>query len=124
VTTLPLERVGPTELADCDLLVVGTWVEGFVVAGVGPAKATRRWLTSLPRLPGKEVAIFCTYGISPRATLTSMRRSLEARGATVVSQAAFGPRETAQPRPSGAVAFAQKLVQHAHPEPVPTMLVD
>ena len=134
VTTLPLERVGPAELANCDLLVVGTWVEGFVVAGVGPAKATRRWLEGLPRLPGKRVAIFCTYGVSPKGTLVSMRRTLEAKAATVVTQAAFGPRETASPSPSGvgpsglgpfgAAAFAHQLVQRAYPERVPTLLVD
>ena len=139
VITLPLERVGPAELADCDLLVVGTWVEGFVVAGVGPAKATRRWLEGLPRLPGKRVAIFCTYGVSPKGTLAAMRRTLEAKAATVVSQAAFGPRETAGPAPSGvgpsgvgpsgvgpsgAAAFAHQVVQRAYPERVPTLLVD
>jgi hypothetical protein len=73
--------------------VIGSWVEGFVVRGVGPAKAMRKWLASLPRLGGKRVAIFCTYGFSPKGTLNEMRRCLEEKGAVVVAQAAFGPKE-------------------------------
>jgi hypothetical protein len=39
VRAVPISQVGPAELAETDLLVFGTWVEGFVVAGVRPAGA-------------------------------------------------------------------------------------
>jgi glutamate synthase (NADPH/NADH) small chain len=92
-TVLPISKVGARELASTDYVVVGTWVEGFVVAGVGPARAMRKWLERLPRLGAKPVAIFCTFGVSSKGTLSSMRRALEATGALVVAQAAFGPKE-------------------------------
>ena len=92
-TVLPISKVGARELASADYVVVGTWVEGFVVAGVGPARAMRKWLERLPRLGAKPVAIFCTFGVSSKGTLSSMRRALEATGAVVVAQAAFGPKE-------------------------------
>ena len=45
---LPLARVDTKALARADLLVLGTWTEGKIVAGVGPARSTRRWLAGLP----------------------------------------------------------------------------
>ncbi len=84
-----LGAVGADQLAWADALVVGTWVEGAVVARVGPARATRAWLESLPLLAGMPVAVFCSYGVAPKRTLATMRTSLEARGATVVAEAAF-----------------------------------
>jgi hypothetical protein len=92
VRAVPLGQIGAADLLETDLLVIGTWVEGFVVAGVGPARATRDWLAALPRLPGLRTATFCTYAISPRGTLPAMRKALEDRGMTVMAEAAFGPR--------------------------------
>ncbi|MHB1783585.1 MAG: FAD-dependent oxidoreductase [Acidimicrobiales bacterium] len=93
VRVLPIAKVGPAELAAADLVVVGSWVEGFVVAGVRPAKAMRAWLAGLPRLGGRPVGVFCTYAVAPQGALPAMRRALEATGAVVVGQAAFGPGE-------------------------------
>ncbi len=92
VRTLPVAAVGTNELANADVVVAGTWVEGFVVAGVHPAAPMRAWLSSLPRLGGKEVGVFCTYGVNPRGALSEMRQAFESRGARVVAEAAFGPR--------------------------------
>jgi len=89
VRTVELARVGPAELAWADALVVGTWVEGAVVARVGPARATRAWLEALPPLPGVPVVIFCSYAVAPRGTLATMGQLLRARGARVVGEAAF-----------------------------------
>ena len=90
---LPISKVDTRALASADCLVVGSWVEGFVVAGVGASKSMRTWLEQLPHLGAKPCAIFCTYGISPKGTLDEMRRSLEAAGAAVFAHAAFGPKE-------------------------------
>ena len=35
---------------------------------------------------GKTAAVFCTYAANPRATLATLRRSLEAKGAKVVAE--------------------------------------
>ncbi len=89
VRVLPIDRVGREELAATDLLVVGSWVEGLVVAKVGPARAARAWLDGLPRLGGVPAAVFCTYEIDPRATLDVMAKALESRGARVVASSAL-----------------------------------
>src|SRR5215470_7100112 len=89
VRTVPLGQIGVAELLKTDLLIIGTWVEGFVVAGVGPARATQDWLAALPRLPGLRTATFCTYAVSPKGTLPAMRKALEHRGMTVMAEAAF-----------------------------------
>ena len=111
---LPIVKVGPAELAMTDMVVVGSWVEGFVVAGVGPAKAMNAWLDALPRLGGKTVAVFCTFGVSPKGTLRAMRRALEEKGAVVVAQAAFGPEELdAKAGVFGPRAFGEGLARLA-----------
>ena len=120
VRVLPIERVGPDELASADVLVVGSWVKGFVVAKVGPAPAVRAWLDGLPRLGGMPVALFCTYGVDPRSTLAQMAVAFERRGARVVA--------TAELRRGGnkvaAIAFARRALagarelEAAPPEPL------
>jgi glutamate synthase (NADPH/NADH) small chain len=113
VSVLPLAKVGPRELALADLVVVGSWVEGLVLAGVGPAKAARRWLAGLPPLAGRPVAVFCTYKVSPKGTLPAMAKAFEARGAVVVASAAFGPRRPwSRGGGEGPEAFAAALVAH------------
>jgi glutamate synthase (NADPH/NADH) small chain len=90
VRAVPLAQAGISELAETDLLVIGTWVEGFVLAGVRPASATRAWLASLPRLPGLRAATFCTFAVAPRGALAAMRKELTERGMAVLSEGAFG----------------------------------
>jgi NADPH-dependent glutamate synthase beta subunit-like oxidoreductase/flavodoxin len=110
---LPIAKVRAAELAAADMVIVGTWVEGFVVAGVGPAEAMREWLAELPRIGGKKVGIFCTYAISPKGTLGAMRRALEEKGAVVVAHAAFGSEELdAHAGIFGPRAFGERLSRH------------
>ena len=51
-TTAPLRTVDAGTLAAADALVVGTWVKGLVIAGVGPANGTREAIDALPELEG------------------------------------------------------------------------
>src|SRR5262249_7716174 len=111
VRAVPLAPVGVDELMNTDLFVLGTWVEGFVVAGVGPARAARDWLASLPRLPGLRAAIFCTYSVSPRRTLRAIRTELEHRGMIILAEDAFGPRGLGW----AAAAFSADLLAAAGP---------
>jgi glutamate synthase (NADPH/NADH) small chain len=87
VKFLPISRVGLAEMAWADLIVLGTWVEGFVFAGVKPAKTTRAWMEGLPRLGGKRVAVFCTYGVSPKNVSRVLAKVFESKGAKVVATA-------------------------------------
>ena len=106
VRVLPIERVGRAELAAADVLVLGSWVKGFVVAKVGPPPDVRAWLDRLPRLGGLPVALFCTFAVNPRSTLDEMARSFEQRGARVVATSALrhGGNKVA------AVAFARRTL--------------
>ena len=113
---LPIDQVGIAELASADALVVGTWVEGLVVAAVRPARAMRRWLADLPPLAGRPAAVFCTYGVSPRAAGDEIRDALEQRGAVVVAQTSFAARELGGPAADTgpdalAEEFADRLVR-------------
>ena len=95
VTCSPIDQVGPREIAAADVLVIGTWVEGLVLAKVRPARAMRAWLEGLPRLAGRTVALFCTYGVNPRGALEEMSRAVAAKDGVVAAREAFGPRELA-----------------------------
>src|ERR1035437_9883179 len=56
-----------------DAIALGTWVEGLIFFKVGPAKAALAGVKRLPALGGKPVAVFCTYGVNPRATARPAR---------------------------------------------------
>ena len=93
------------DVEHADAVAVGAWVEGFIVVNVGPAKAALTAIERLPSMGGKPAGVFCTYGINPRATLATLRRSLEAKGAHVVA-------ENASPRSHpdrGATELAARL---------------
>lgn len=109
VEVMALDRLDTRALARADLLVLGTWTEGRIVAGVGPARSTRRWLQALPAIPGLPVATFCTYGIDPRGTLGSLRALVEAKGGTVVAEASFRGRSATNAAASFAVTVRHNL---------------
>jgi glutamate synthase (NADPH) small chain len=111
VRAVPMAQVGISDLAETDLLVIGTWVEGLVVTGVRAAAATRAWLASLPRLPGLRTATFCTFAVAPKGTLTAMRQELENRGMVVLSEEAFGPRNIT----GGVARFTEQIRASAWP---------
>ncbi len=96
VSVLRIQEATAPVLADADLVVLGTWTEGLVVANVGPSRAVRAFLDALPPLHGMRAAVFCTYGFSPKGTTAIMRNALEAHGAEVVAEAAFGARDLAR----------------------------
>jgi glutamate synthase (NADPH/NADH) small chain len=108
VRQVKLADLGAADLLATDLLVIGSWVEGLVVAKVGPAPAARRALAELPGLAGLPVALFCTYGINPRRTLDTMADAIVAKGGRVVGSAAFGRKPNHAPR-TVAKAWAKEV---------------
>lgn len=104
--TKPISEVIPLDLEGADALAVGSWVEGFILFGVKPARPARRWLSELPSLQGKRAGVFCTYAVNPAASLDVMRRALEAKGAEVVAENSANRRNPE----SGASEFARRLV--------------
>jgi menaquinone-dependent protoporphyrinogen IX oxidase len=75
------------ELAVADVVYVGTWVDGLVLFGQRPGRASR--LRKLPVLDHKPVAVFCTYAINAGKALDKTAAILDAKGATVVAQRQF-----------------------------------
>lgn len=114
VSTRRLSDIGLAEIAAADLVVLGTWVEGFVVAGVGPARAARAAIDRFPQLGATKLATFCSYGVAPGATLAKLRRMLEAKGGHVAAEHAFGPRERSGPSSAN---FASEVLAALAPEP-------
>jgi hypothetical protein len=81
-TVCRITKVDYQALADADLVIVGTWVDGIFVVGQRPGRRQR--LRRLPVLDRKRCLVFCTYAINPGKTLEKMSRLLEGRGANVL----------------------------------------
>lgn len=87
VSVHPVTSPDLHELSIADLVFVGTWVDGLVVFGQRPGRATRLW--KLPVLDHKPVAVFCTYAINAGKALDKTARILESKGARVVGRRLF-----------------------------------
>lgn len=88
-TISPLREVDAGSVAASDVLLVGSWVKGMVVLGVGPAREALAGIAALPPLEGRHAAVFCTCDVAPRGTLRTLASHLEAKGATIVARRSF-----------------------------------
>jgi flavodoxin len=109
VTLLPLAEVGRDEVEQCDVAAIGSWVEGFILFAVKPARDATRWLDQAPSLAGKPVGVFVTYAVNPRGSLRLLRRDVEARGGKVVAE----HNSRRQDPEAGAADFAHRLLAAA-----------
>ena len=75
------------ETANADILFIGTWVDGAIIAGHRPGG--QRNLRLLPDLWDIPVAAFMTYAIYPGRVTSAFARFLEHKGARVVLARAF-----------------------------------
>jgi hypothetical protein len=88
VSVRPVRAIDFHELARADLVFVGTWVDGLIVAGHRPGGRTA--LAKLPVLDHKQVAVFMTYAIHAGGALGKFARLLEdEKGADVVAERLF-----------------------------------
>lgn len=106
IALLSLAQVGQSEVDQCDVAALGSWVEGFILFGVKPARAATRWLDQAPPLAGKPVGVFVTYAVNPRGSLGVLRRGVEARGGKVVAEHS----SRHQDPEAGAADFARRLL--------------
>ncbi len=83
VAVRPVTAFDYGELAAADLVVVGTWVDGFIVAGHRPGRPGR--LRALPALDRKQTAVFMTYAVHAGKALRKTVKLLEGRGAQVIA---------------------------------------
>jgi hypothetical protein len=80
---MPTTGVDPEAVAGADLVVVGSWTDGFLVVGQRPGRAGRV-RKSLPDLSGKRCVVYCTYAIDSGKTLQKLQRIVESHGGTVI----------------------------------------
>jgi hypothetical protein len=86
-TVSPITDIDYAALSSADLVLVGSWVDGIIVAGQRPGRAGR--LRALPVMYGKRCAVFCTYAVHPGKTLEKMVAILRGRGAEVLGGVAI-----------------------------------
>ena len=82
VSQHPVDGIDFKALAEADLVILGTWVSGHFVIGQKPGDAGR--LARVPKLTGKQVAIFMTYALNPGPALSKFEKLLTRQGADVV----------------------------------------
>jgi len=88
-TAAPIRTVDEGTLAAADAFIVGSWTAGKIVAGVGPPVEALAAIEALPRLGNRPAAVFCTFDVAPRGTLTTLASRLVGRGAQVDVGGAF-----------------------------------
>jgi len=69
----------PSVVADFDLLILGTPVEGF-----NPAKETVDFVQRLPKTEGKKAILFCTHALWKGSTFKILEKELSSKGYDVI----------------------------------------
>jgi flavodoxin len=69
-------------LSEADLVVVGSWTDGIVIAGQKPGRSWR--LKRMPAIAGKKAVVYATYAIDPGKVLDKLVEIVEGRGGEVL----------------------------------------
>ena len=91
VTVRSTENLDFKELADADLIFVGTWVDGLILFGHRPGDIGK--LNLIPPLWGKNVVAFMAHAVNPGKAASKFSSFLEAKGAKVISSRSINKRE-------------------------------
>lgn len=83
----PVDSVDLKRLAEADLVFVGTWTDGIIIAGHRHGGAGK--IEKLPTLERKPVAAFLTYALHTGKAVEKLAGHLEYKGAHVVAKAVF-----------------------------------
>ena len=83
VALRPVTQFDYHELSIADLIVVGTWTDGIIIAGHRPGQVGR--IRALPNLGNKLVATYATYAAHAGKMAQKMREELEAKDAVVIA---------------------------------------
>jgi hypothetical protein len=87
VSLFDINAIGLKELAEADVVFVGTWVDGLILFGHRPGRNGK--LRRLPVIDGKRAAVFMTYAVHAGKALDKLARVVEERGGTVVARQLF-----------------------------------
>jgi flavodoxin len=102
--TAPVRSVDRGTVAAADALILGSWVKGAILFGVGPAEGVHEAVEALPDLGGTVAAVFCTCDVAPRRTLQTLAGWLDRRGARVVVGQTFKRKKSLRTVPAFADA--------------------
>ena len=78
----PIKEIDYQALADADLVIVGSWVDGLVFVGQRPGRLGR--IKGMPALGGKKAFVYLTYAIDAGHSLQKLSDAVTARGAEVL----------------------------------------
>ncbi|HLT16806.1 MAG TPA: flavodoxin family protein [Acidimicrobiales bacterium] len=81
-TAHPITAIDYQALADADLVIVGSWVDGLILFGQRPGRLGR--ITSMPTLVGKKAVVYVTYAIDAGKSLQKLHDAVADRGAEVL----------------------------------------
>ncbi|HAQ23994.1 MAG TPA: hypothetical protein DGF10_01690 [Acidimicrobiaceae bacterium] len=104
VTVRPATNLDYKELAEADLVFVGTWVDGLILLGHRPGDLGK--VKQIPKLWDKRVAVFMTHAVNPGQAANKLAAVLEADGADVVAARSLNRRHLAVEAP----AFATEVL--------------
>ena len=77
-----LASAPPSAIENCDLLILGTPVEGS-----SPAKETVAFIGNMPQTQGKKVILFCTYrAFGNERTMKNMEKRLAGKGYQTIAK--------------------------------------
>jgi hypothetical protein len=78
----PITKIDYQALADADLVIVGSWVDGLILVGQRPGRLGR--IKAMPALAGKRAVVYLTYAIDAGKALQKLSDAVAARGADVL----------------------------------------
>ena len=117
VGTYPVTNIDAQFVLDADLLVIGTWTDGFFGIGAKPAQIGK--LNALPDMSQRKASLFVTYEISPTKSLKQFEEWAQEREIDLVHQQGFKVRGPLSKDISGEVAdFTQKSMEAIAPTDV------
>ena len=105
-TVFPVSEVDAASLDAADLVVLGSWTDGFIFAGQRPGRSGKLRRV-LPDLGGKRGVVFCTYAVDPGRTLDKLATIMSARGAEVLGGMAIHRKRI----PAETQDFAERLLE-------------
>jgi sulfite reductase alpha subunit-like flavoprotein len=92
-------------LAQAEIVIIGSWVDGIFVIGQRPGRAAR--LESFPPIDGKRCFLYCTFALNPGKTLQKMTKIMEGRGADVLGGMAIKRNHVDE----GAIEFVERVLE-------------
>lgn len=100
----PITGIDYQALADADLVIIGSWVDGLFVVGQRPGRLRR--IQAMPTLAGKKAVVYLTYALDPGTALEKLAAAVADRGADVLGGVAIRRARLVQ----GATDFVDRVL--------------